>query len=227
MLSGSVLIPSHPAQAVVLLHGYGSNAEDLMALGQELAISLPQTAFFAPNAPHVIGTDSYEWFSLNDFQCAAMVIPDYLETLNQRASEAVPQVIEYINHLSQTYHISPENFIIGGFSQGGLMALKTAFALDSAVNGVIGMSAVPPAHAQETTKRLSILLTHGGCDSVIPLEGMEQTQRILNEMNQSVETYISPYMAHGIDAPCVQKIRAFIQMRNNVISEDESSLLAC
>ena len=49
--------PSLPAKsgeaksAVVFLHGYGADGPDLLGLGEVLADHLPDTAFYAPNAP--------------------------------------------------------------------------------------------------------------------------------------------------------------------------------
>src|SRR5204863_9064351 len=39
---------------VVLLHGYGANGDDLIALGDGWRRSLPDAAFVAPNAPQSI-----------------------------------------------------------------------------------------------------------------------------------------------------------------------------
>src|SRR5690606_41824665 len=53
-LSGPMLAPQSggpPRQVVVLLHGYGSDGQDLIALGQHWRALLPEGLFVAPNAP--------------------------------------------------------------------------------------------------------------------------------------------------------------------------------
>jgi phospholipase/carboxylesterase len=49
---------------VVLLHGYGANGDDLIALGEGWRRQLPQAAFVAPNAPEAIPgmPGALQWF---------------------------------------------------------------------------------------------------------------------------------------------------------------------
>ena len=215
MLSGPALIPSHPQTAVVLFHGYGSNGDDLITLGEEWASTLPNTAFWAPNAPTPVWSDGFEWFSLSDYQSVDMITPDYLRQLNTRAATVISDVSAYLNHISQTYQIPLSHFILGGFSQGGLIAFQTAFALPESIQALIGMSAVPLTDPIQTTKRLNILLTHGKQDDVVPIEAMYLSKQTFELMNQSVNTLIRPRMGHGIDATCALAVQQFIHQQIN------------
>ncbi len=211
MLTGATLIPDNPQNAVILLHGYGSNGNDLISLGEEWQSLLPETAFFAPNAPTQIFYDGYEWFSLNDFQPDRAVTPDYLQTLSDRANKTVPEVILYLNEISKQYNIPFSNFVLAGFSQGGLLALNTAFSLTDSVRAVVGMSAVPLIQPIPTDKRLNIMLTHGQMDDVVLFEAMNMSKQTLTQMNQSVKTCVRPNMSHGIDFACVHEVGQFIR----------------
>jgi len=56
-LSGPMLAPATggaPRQIVVLLHGYGADGADLIALGRHWQAILPEALFVAPNAPDFI-----------------------------------------------------------------------------------------------------------------------------------------------------------------------------
>ena len=55
-----------PSALVVLLHGYGANGDDLIALGEEWRRRLPAAAFVAPNAPQMIPgmPGALQWFAL-------------------------------------------------------------------------------------------------------------------------------------------------------------------
>ena len=69
-LSGPALAPANGAPAkklVILLHGYGSDGQDLIGLGQYWANAFPHVGFYSPNAPHRCGMNpmGYEWFPLN------------------------------------------------------------------------------------------------------------------------------------------------------------------
>ena len=54
MIDGPRVPPASGAPAtslVILLHGYGSNGDDLISLAPYWRSALPRTAFVAPNAP--------------------------------------------------------------------------------------------------------------------------------------------------------------------------------
>jgi len=59
---------------VVLLHGYGSNGQDLLDLGQAWAPRMPNTIFISPDAPFPCeyGMNGHQWFSLEDYTPDAM-----------------------------------------------------------------------------------------------------------------------------------------------------------
>ena len=57
-----------PKQLVVLLHGYGSNGEDLIGLAPFFAQALPEAEFLSPNAPFPceLSPFGFQWFGLED-----------------------------------------------------------------------------------------------------------------------------------------------------------------
>ncbi len=217
MLTAATLIPENPKNAVVFLHGYGSNGNDLISLGEEWQSLLPDTAFFAPNAPTQIFYDEYEWFSLSDFQPNRAITIDYLQTLSDRANKTLPEIIIYLNHISTQLRIPLSQIVLAGFSQGGLMAFNTALSLNEPVKAVIGMSAVPIVQPVPTDKQIPFLLTHGEQDDVVPFKAMDVSCQTLKEMHQFVTTFSRPDMGHGIDNDCVIYIGQFIQKIFNTI----------
>src|SRR4051812_37160553 len=74
--------PSHgPANGqsatpgVIVLNGYGANGDDLIGLAPYLAQSLPQTMFYAPNAPQAWeggGAGGRQWFGLQGYDPEGM-----------------------------------------------------------------------------------------------------------------------------------------------------------
>lgn len=212
MLSGVSFLPHHTtASAVILLHGYGSNGADLINLAPRFFHTLLKTAFFAPNAPRQIDQNGFEWFSLNDFSCIETNPVAYTRLLKQRATQQVPAVIEYLTFVSNTCHIPFSRIVLGGFSQGGLMAFLTAYSLQKPLAGIMGLSAVPLTEKIATTLNLPVLLTHGTADSTIPIKGAEYTKQTLEEMGQSVRFHQALNMEHGIDDSCVTAMQLFLK----------------
>ncbi|MEO1132608.1 MAG: hypothetical protein AAFX40_07875, partial [Cyanobacteria bacterium J06639_1] len=94
---------------IVLMHGWGANAFDLMPLAREL--DLPSCDFGFPNAPlpHPQIPDGRAWYDLENgagLAESAALLQDYLLKLPEQTG--VP--------LSRT--------VLGGFSQGGAMTLR-------------------------------------------------------------------------------------------------------
>lgn len=216
MLSGPSYVPSVVKKAVILCHGYGANGEDLMATVPYLAERLPDTAFFAPNAPTPMPYGGYEWFSLDDYTSADMVSLDYLDKLVGRCLKPAEEVRKFINQIQTKYALTDGDIILAGFSQGGLIALYTALTHPYPLAGIIGFSAVPivfagSLHASTIKRRIPILLTHGTNDDVIPAEAMQLSVSELEKAGQEVQTYVSNGLGHGINDECLNQMIYFIK----------------
>ena len=117
-LDGPRLEPrGHAASAlVVLLHGYGANGDDLIALGEGWRRWLPDAAFVAPNAPQTIPGmyGGLQWF--------ALTLRDPSEYW--RGVEAArPAVDRFLDAELARYRLPPSRLVLVGFSQGTMMAL--------------------------------------------------------------------------------------------------------
>ncbi len=211
-LSGPSIIPTMSTSAVILLHGYGANGSDLISIGEDLSSDFSQTAFFAPNASTEIFSQGYEWFSLNDYNPQQLTL-DYLNVLQKRAMYQVDLVKNYILNVVETCHIPLDKIIIGGFSQGGLMAFLTAYSMSEKCAGVMGLSAVPLVQPVPCCFSMPVLLTHGGLDLVVPPIAMNISKDTLEKMKQPVQTFCSKRMEHNIDKACLDQIRLFLKKR--------------
>ncbi len=212
MLTGPMIIPDTVENIVILCHGYGSNGNDMIGIAQQLTDDFRKTAFIAPNAPNNIGWGGYEWFSLNDFDLS-ITDKNYLARLTIRSKSAVKQLSELVNYVQMKYNVTSDKIILGGFSQGGLVAMLTALELESNPAGVIAMSAVPVYFTDkrvDSKKSFPILLTHGSADSVVPIQAMQVGLEQLTSMNFKPETCISNGLGHGVDLNCLNHIRSFL-----------------
>ncbi len=205
MLTGPQYIPDTVHQALILCHGWGSNGDDLFSLWPYLKHALPNTAFFCPNAPIDLGY-GYAWFNLNSIE----VPTDYsaVKKLNEAAMASLPALDTYINNIKTQFSLDNHQLILGGFSQGGLMALFSG--LKNSVKGIIAMSSVPLV-AQQDMHAVPVLLTHGRDDTVVPLAGLELTQSELQKIGCIPTVFISPHMGHSIDDLCIEQINDFLK----------------
>ena len=168
--------PSAPARArLILLHGWGADACDLMPLGQALAeaIAIP-LELVALQAPQLQTQGSgRQWYGLFPADWAA--VPAAVEALKER-----------IHNLSSE-GIPLEATVLLGFSQGGAMAV--AAGCDLPLAGLIACSAYPHPNWQAPVIRPPVLLLHGRHDEVVPHSAALALKNDLSLSNQTCDVF--------------------------------------
>lgn len=162
--AGSGLVTHHAGAplagargVVVLLHGFGAPGNDLVGLAQELARAAPQgTAFVMPEAPHRVGNGG-AWFKK----------PEHVEEIRGALHVLVTNVMKEAR-------VEPGRVVLGGFSQGAMMAAEVALHARRPLGGVIMFSGkqVPGQDWSTLAPRITstqFLITHGTADNIIPL----------------------------------------------------------
>ncbi len=152
--------PAGASHRLVLLHGWGADAEDLLPLGQHLlevnSQKIELVAFRAPHA-HSQG-EGRQWYGL--FPMDSSAIP--LEIIHLR---------NRLKALAES-GIPLQKTVLLGFSQGGAMALESGFQLPLA--GIIGCSAYPHPNWRPPLTRPPVLLTHGLKDEIVPFQAAKE-----------------------------------------------------
>lgn len=163
-----------PAQAVagqqtwllVLMHGVGSNERDLFGLAPYVP---PQFHVLSLRAPFAMGMGAYAWFQFT-------VDADGTRHINvpqeQQARILVQQTVEAA---AAQLGIPPERIVLGGFSQGGIMALSQLLTQPQTLRGVLVwhsrlLPEIASLHAPAAAfAGKSAWVSHGSYDNVIPL----------------------------------------------------------
>lgn len=203
MLDGPRLAPrSGKADAlVVLVHGYGANGADLIALGAAWRNVLPHAAFVAPDAPDELPFEAvggYQWFDLT-FRDA-----DELWTGCRRAG---PLLDAFIDAELARLGVLPSRLALVGFSQGTMLALHVGLrraATPAAILGYSGIIAGPEHLKGDRAARADgdqprILLIHGEDDAVIPADALPFTTNALAAAGIASAWHLAPGLEHGID----------------------------
>ena len=179
---------------VVLLHGYGANGDDLIALGDGWQGALPDAAFVAPNAPETIPGmyGGLQWF--------ALTLRDPSEYW-RGVSSAQPALDRFLDAELARYRLAADRLVLVGFSQGSMMALHVGLRRASAPAGIVGYSGLlaGPEHLDQTKARPPMLLVHGEADDLIPVEALHMAREALAGAGLPVEWHVRPGLGHGID----------------------------
>ena len=151
---------------LVLMHGVGSNEQDLMGLAPQIP---ERFHVLSLRAPFRMGPGAHAWF---DFS----IEPNGERSINE-AQEAQSRALaaQAIASAAEQLGIPPERVVVGGFSQGGIMALSlllTQPALMQAAmvwHGRLLTQMLPQAAPPDALRGKQMWLSHGTHDNVIPL----------------------------------------------------------
>jgi phospholipase/carboxylesterase len=210
ILSGPSLDPAAGGAAqklVILLHGVGSDGTDMISLAPALAEAVPHAAFLAPNAPFPfeMAPMGYQWFDIQT--------QDGAERLAQ-LRHTVGIVDAFIDDALAGRGLSDGDLVLGGFSQGAMIALFTALRRATPCAGVLGFSGrleAPQTLADEIQSRPPVLLIHGEDDDRLPVGLMDEAVRTLRENHVPVSDHRCAGLGHGIDHDGVMLGAAFLR----------------
>lgn len=213
MLRGPEYIPEESKKAVVLLHGFGSNGEDLFGLAPYIAkAGLEDVAFFAPNAPTTTPMGmGYQWFSDNGW------------TFNDRDGiEHAKDLLEaYIHkHICKQLGIGFEDVAIVSFSQGTMTALFAAPRFENKIAGLLALSGRMMWHEEleeladedDGFHKMPVHLMHGEADEVVEVEESRIAYSELEGLGfENLTLDIFEDLGHGIDEAVVDKVNQYLK----------------
>ena len=167
---------------LVLMHGIGSNAEDLFSMAPHVPA---QFHVLSLQAPHAVGPRAWAWFEIS-YTATGRVINDAQE---ESSRQLVAGVLE---RAGAELGVPPERLVTGGFSQGGIMSLSLL------LSGPQRMRAAMVMHGRLLEKMLplklppsqfsgkSLWVSHGTSDNVIPLASAQDIRDRLGGLGLDV-----------------------------------------
>ena len=149
--------------AVILLHGYGGDGNDISMLTLNWKRFLPNTIFLCPNGHEkcLINPSGYQWFDLTKDD------PSYILEESKKAEIRLKQFIEEVK---KEYNLDNNKICLSGFSQGCMMSINLGLTSNDRFNCVVGFSGkIIYQEDLKVRKKNStdILLIHGDSDEVV------------------------------------------------------------
>ena len=189
--------PSDAQQRLVLLHGWGADADDLLDLGELLVGAQVSVVALRAPEPHPFGSGR-QWYGLQPIDWSQL--PGAREALQQRLAAMAGSV-------------PLQSTVLLGFSQGGAMALDVGSTLPLA--GIVACSGYPHEGWQPAGGTAPVLLSHGREDPVVPFAASEEVQRRLQEAGTAAEL-LAFEGGHTIEASVLPQISAFVRQQLNL-----------
>ena len=119
--------------AIILLHGYGGDGQDISMLTLNWKRHLPNTIFICPNGREkcTINPSGYQWFDLTKED------PSYILEESIKAENVIKKFIEEVK---TEYNLSNQQICLSGFSQGCMMSLNVGLTSNEKFLCVVGFS---------------------------------------------------------------------------------------
>ena len=179
---------------LLLLHGYGSNEEDLFSFASEL----PQDHYvISVRAPYDLQPYGHAWYAIH-FDADKNKFSD-----NVQAKQSVELIAGFIDEIVKQYPIDAKNVTLIGFSQGAILSYATALTYPEKVAKVVALSGyfnqeiMPEVIDTKAISHLKFFISHGSVDQVIPVEWARKAKPALENLGLKVEYHEYP-VGHGV-----------------------------
>lgn len=198
-------VASSAPPLLILLHGLGSNEQDLFSFSSQLD---PKYLIVSLRAPMPSGFGGYAWFNL-DFSRG---IPQVDLAQFESSRKLLVQEIEEITKL---YNADKNKVYLAGFSQGAMMSYAVALTQPKIIAGIVAMSGfvlenlAPKILDKKSLENLQILATHGVYDQVLPVFLGRATRDFLKTLPVKF-IYHEYNMAHEVNFDCFAEVKQWL-----------------
>jgi phospholipase/carboxylesterase len=187
-----ILLDKNPL--LLLLHGYGSNEDDLFSFASEL----PDEYFvISARAPYDLQYGSYAWYAIN-FDADQNKFSDHDQAVLSR-----DLVVKFLEELKLKFPIDSSNITLVGFSQGSILSYSIALTYPNivqrvgALSGYLNLDITTDNYQNNDFSGLKIFSSHGTVDQVIPVEWARKTDPILKSLGINSTNKEYP-IGHGV-----------------------------
>ncbi|MCX8515867.1 MAG: dienelactone hydrolase family protein [Alphaproteobacteria bacterium] len=204
-------LPSSVSSAVILLHGYGSDGNDLLLPFTEAwGESLPHTALIAPNGLIQRPVFGYEWFRLTHTS---------EEEITNGVSVCESLIMDLLAAVRDELKLTNRRIALLGFSQGAVVALHNGLLVNyegEDLGGVVAISGALPGRKNlnaQLKHKPPVRMIHGALDPVVPSIASELGAQALAGAGVPVELTIEPNLAHAIGPEGFAVATRFLQQQ--------------
>jgi len=181
------------APLLIMLHGYGSDENDLFSFANEL----PEELFIISlKAPYPMQPQGNAWYAIN-FDAEKGKWSD-----NDQAILSRDAIAQFIDESINAYPVDKHNVSLLGFSQGAILSYAVALTYPKKVNHIIALSGyvnqdIITIDEDKNYAHLDFYASHGSVDQVIAVDWARKTPPYLNALNIK-NTYSEFPVGHGV-----------------------------
>jgi len=197
------------APLLIMMHGYGSDENDLFSFANEL----PKELFIiSVKAPYPLQPYGNAWYAIN-FDADKGKWSD-----NEQAKESLELITNFIDQAAKNYPVNKNNVTLLGFSQGTILSYAVALTYPEKVKNIVALSGyinqdiLPKDIKQKDYSHLDFYCSHGSVDQVIPVDWARQTPPFLNALNIK-NAYSEFPVGHGVAPQNFYELKDWLSQR--------------
>ena len=196
-LDSTIIKPENDIEtkyAIILLHGYGGDGEDISMLALNWKRYMPNTVFICPNGhePCAINPTGYQWFDLTK---------EDSEYILDQSIKAENVLKKFISEVKKEFKLFNNQICLLGFSQGCMMSLNIGLTTEEKFSCIVGFSG--KTINQKDLKNIiknntETLLIHGDADQIVPSTHLLEAKDFLIRNNVIVDILLIKNCDHHI-----------------------------
>lgn len=200
---------SENAPLLIMMHGYGSDENDLFSFASEL----PKELFIiSVKAPYAMAPYGNAWYAIN-FDAEKGKWNDI-----EQAKQSRDLIAKFIDEAVETYPVNRNNVSLLGFSQGSILSYGVALNYPEKIKNIVALSGYlvqdifPEDVASKDYSNIDFYCSHGSVDQVIPVEWARQTAPFLTKLN--IKNQYSEFpVGHGVAPQNFHEFKAWLSER--------------
>lgn len=216
-LRGHWIGDSEPGPTVVMLHGFGAPGSDLVGLASELGLP-PQVRFLFLEGhlempPPYGGGRAWWMIDMERFQKA--VHTGDFDALEREIPEGLAEARDKLaSALAALHDRGVTRWVLGGFSQGSMLALDHTLHAERRPDALVLMSSTLLARdvwrpRMAALAGTSAFLSHGEFDPVLPFVQAQKLRLLMEEAGLDVDWHPFPG-EHGVPRQVIQHLNPFL-----------------
>ncbi len=202
-------ITTGKAPVLIMLHGYGSDENDLFSFASELPEEL---LIISARAPYQLQPYGNAWYAIN-FDAVQGKFSD-----NEQAKESRIAISKFIDEVIANYPVDKDNITLLGFSQGTILSYAVALSEPSKVKNVIALSGyinteiISSEYEKNDFSGVSIYASHGSQDQVIPVSWARKAPELMKQL-EIEHSYSEFPVGHGVHPQNFTELKKWLKDR--------------
>ena len=213
---------SNPSKLIVMLHGYGDNAENFINIANYIDKPEWNAQYIALNAPSPVPNypTGYQWFDIYpNGKYISEASPKEILAIRQEVSVAIKKIEISINNNLKKFELNHNQCILLGFSQGGMMAFEFGNYFQNTLGGIAifsGRIMNEKKIINKYLKKTPIFISHGNQDDILNIDNFYKSTDYLKQNSFNFESHEIKGDTHTISEKSIELFQKFIKKIDDV-----------